>query len=457
MTRNNFERYLHLRGKYPEMIFDSYFIVVQDGRLDFGFEFSIPGLGCFRPEYKINLNKDVFINRPDRTILNSLVFNIGMIELISYWKLCCPPRIMIRAGNLTVQQKQWWRKLYYHGLGEFFHTNGIINSQEDFIEEFATTGKMHNPVFPEIAPSILVPVGGGKDSAVTLEILRKQGRRIIPFAMNPREAILRTVKIAGFDPGEMVVINRTLDPLMLELNGKGFLNGHTPFSALLAFVSVLGASLTGSEFIALSNESSANEPTIPGTMINHQYSKSFHFEKAFREYLHNYLVPGIEYFSMLRPLNELQIARLFSGFDSHFGSFRSCNAGSKTDTWCGKCSKCLFTYIILSPFVEQKILRGIFGRDLLEDRSMQHILNDLTGLSDEKPFECVGTIEEVKVALDELLMRHSDGEKLPALLDHYKKGRGKGATDPGKLLGQWSGENFVPEELTELLKNHLNG
>lgn len=99
---------------------------------------------------------------------------------------------------------------------------------------------------------------------------------------------------------------------MLELNEKGFLNGHTPFSAMLAFTSYFVAYLSGKKYIAVSNEQSSNESNIKGEKINHQYSKSFEFEEEFRWYINNYLEDHVQYFSMLRPLNELQIAKLFS-------------------------------------------------------------------------------------------------------------------------------------------------
>ncbi len=389
-------------------------------------------------------------------LIEPLVFHIGLIELISYWKLACPPKVIIKPGRLTDHQVSWWRSLYFNGLGEFFYTNGISASQDEFIHEFITEGKTHQMIFPDSNSSILVPVGGGKDSVVTLELLKNQKKRLVPFVLNPREASWRSIEKAGFVRSQTLAVNRKLDPLMLELNNKGFLNGHTPFSALLAFVSVLGATLTGSDEVALSNESSANEPTIPGTMINHQYSKSFHFESVFREYLKAYLAPGINYYSFLRPVNEIQIARFFSDFPAHFFAFRSCNVGSKTDSWCGQCSKCLFTYIVLSPFLQSNLLREIFGRDLLNDSSLSHILEDLAGMSDEKPFECVGTIQEVKATLDELINQYEPGVRLPALLNYYRAHRDN---EPGtfrKLLRQWSEENFVPAVLAKHLKNSID-
>ena len=220
----------------------------------------------------------------------------------------------------------------------------------------------------------------GKDSIVTLELLGDLPGSI-PLILNPRGASLNTVLARGYSEEDYIDIRRTIDPALLKLNDEGFLNGHTPFSALLGFVCALAAVISGKRFVALSNESSANEATIPGTTINHQYSKSVAYEKDFRHYPGRYLAPEVEYFSFLRPLNELQISRLFTGYPEYFPLFRSCNAGSKTDSWCGKCSKCLFSYIILSPFYTRGgPLNGIFGRDLFDDPDLIHYFDQLTGL-----------------------------------------------------------------------------
>ena len=240
----------------------------------------------------------------------------------------------------------------------------------------------------------LVPIGGGKDSAVTLELLRKcrAGPAAWVHYQSQRSHHPTPPESAGLSEEDRIIsARRTLDPGMLELNRQGYLNGHTPFSALVAFSSILAARMYGLDWVALSNESSANESTVQGSTVNHQYSKSFKFEEDFHRYEMRYLPGSAYYFSMLRPLSEFQIARYFAGQKQYHGIFRSCNAGSKEDIWCGHCPKCLFVYLILSPFLSTNALREIFGRDMLEDPEMIPTLEQLAGIQEEKPFECVGS------------------------------------------------------------------
>jgi hypothetical protein len=213
---------------------------------------------------------------------------------------------------------------------------------------------------------------------------------------------------------EVLVIRRKIDPTLLELNAKGYLNGHTPFSAMLAFYTRLASALSGIPNVALSNENSANESTVIGTSVNHQYSKSLEFEDDFRAY-----ASGFNYFSFLRPLSELQIAMLFSRFTDYHDVFRSCNVGSKEDIWCGHCAKCLFAYIILSPFIEPKRLNEIFGKSMLDDMTMELEFKQLIGEAETKPFECVGTVSEVRQALSMALKRWYPEER-PALVKDFK-------------------------------------
>jgi len=301
------------------------------------------------------------------------------------------------------KQQNWWKKLYYKGLGEFFYQNEIDCTFTNFVQfSFADEAKPYFRLyFKEIEPSqkVIVPIGGGKDSVVTLEELR-QKNEVIPFIINPRGATLDCANVAGFkNLDEIVILDREIDKNLLTCNKQGFLNGHTPFSAMLAFYTLLVSYATNTHEIALSNEASANEATVLGTEVNHQYSKSLEFEKDFRQYVQHYMGNCAHYYSFLRHFSELQIAEKFAQYPQYFPVFRSCNAGSKENKWCCNCPKCLFAYIILAPFIDKKTRLQIFGEDLLNKPEMKHFFNQLTGKESTKPFECVGTIEEVISAL----------------------------------------------------------
>ena len=445
MKRNeNQQRFDALRAQFQNFTFYQQEVRVEDGVLNMTFHFSLDDQYYFHPTMSIPSRPFYHWEAVPMAQLESLAFHIGMVELVSYWKLACPKTIVVKPFDLKLCQKKWWRHLYYQGLGEFRYLNGIDCSEHDFLKIESGTDRDFSRVEVTHCEAALVPVGGGKDSVVTLECLR-EAMPVIPLILNPRGATIHCVEAAGYTMDDVAVVNRTLDPTMLRLNNEGFLNGHTPFSALLAFLTLLVSAGTGAHYIALSNESSANESTVPGTDINHQYSKSIAFEKDFRDYVRQHLSAEIQYFSFLRPLNELQIASLFSRCTAYHEVFRSCNAGSKTDSWCGQCPKCLFTWIILSPFLSKERLTAIFGKDLSMDPALRPIFEELNGTSAVKPFECVGTVEEVRACVAAM------GDRKGTIMADSPRAEASVET----ILKRFNEEHFLPERFVELLKSKL--
>ena len=408
MTSRSYEQ---LRENFPVFEYSGYDFSIEGHDIRMQFHFAI-GEYEFHPKMRLSLGKYAISTLCEEDI-NGIIFQIGMIELISYWKCTCSPTLLIRSYKLDEAMQKWWKKLYFNGLGEFFYQNKIQTSEEEFLHfEFSEACPVASILtYPHISDSsrVIVPIGGGKDSVVTLEALRKECQ-VIPFIINPRGATLDCARIAGFPNEEdIVILQREIAPQLLELNKQGFLNGHTPFSAMLSFYSLLVSYGTNTRDVALSNESSANEPTIPGTKINHQYSKTLEYEEDFRYYVKTFLNDSNHYYSYLRPYTELQIAEMFAQHPQYFPVFKSCNAGSKENKWCCNCSKCLFAYIILSPFIDNDTMVSIFGEDLLDKPEMEQYFDELRGVAPNKPFECVGTIDEVNKALE--MIRESRRDK----------------------------------------------
>ncbi|MBN2639009.1 MAG: hypothetical protein JXR65_07975 [Bacteroidales bacterium] len=455
MTKvSNHNKYLQFRNDFPEFIFENFIVERKKKSLHIRYNFNISEKYFFHPELEILPRSIYNFDTLNDKMLQNLAFHIGMVELISYWKAACPPKVVIKPYQLNEEQISWWKKLYFHGLGEFFYLNGIHTDVDSFMEVESGSEPVKIADIDLSETKVLVPVGGGKDSVVTLELLKNSEFDVFPFVINPRPATQRTIAIAGFGEFESVIVRRTLDKTLLELNNRGFLNGHTPFSSLLAFVSVLTALASGSKYIALSNESSANESTVPDSKINHQYSKSFEFEEDFSWYVKKYIHPEVYYFSFLRPLNELRIASLFSKFQQHYESFRSCNVGSKSDSWCGKCPKCLFSWIILSPFIKYQTLTSIFGKDLLKDRDLKPVFEELTGQVDVKPFECVGTPDEVQAALNESIQNYPE-KKYSELIKDFKLSP-NADYDFKFLMNQWNDEHRLPGSFLTILSRYTN-
>ncbi len=455
------QTYQQLREQYPVFRFVSYTVTETADTLEIDYHFEIEGLSAFMPHWSLRKSKLYPLRVEGNSTLDAMVFALGMVELVSYWKITCSPRVEILAGHLDAMQAAWFKNLFFHGLGEFFYVNGIPLDPDGFMEivSLGEKPKGRRGVYKYL-DGCLIPVGGGKDSVVTMELLRGRKDTNFCYIINPRGATLDTAHIAEYTDDTILAAKRTLDPRMLELNKQGFLNGHTPFSAIVAFSALITAYMHRLQYIVLSNESSANEATVADSTVNHQYSKSFAFEKDFKAYEETYIGSGISYFSLLRPLSEYQIACLFAGMADYHYAFRSCNVGSKQDIWCGYCPKCLFVYLILSPFLPQEYLADVFGSAVLDDEGQLENFKKLIGEVPEKPFECVGSREEVNTAATRTIRAlELDEEPLPKLLQYYKTTAlyEQYRQTPNFYVHYFDDDNLLPDGFEALLQNKYYG
>ena len=455
-------KYEELKQKYPKFIYENYSYKISGNNLDIFFDFRIvprqardnpersrrvePGI-FFKPKVIIENVKKPQLARMGNRVLNNLIFHIGLIEIPSYWKTTCSPEIEIRAGYLNKEQINWWRRLIINGMGQFFYENKIDWRSKSFLTIKSPLETRSSSVLDKkLKNRCLVPFAGGRDSIVTLESLKKSAnwrKEISLFMVNPTERILKTAKVSGIK--NKIIVRRIVDKKLLELNKKGYLNGHTPFTALLSFLSVLGAVLLDYKNIVFSNEKSANEGNLKylGKTINHQWAKSSEFEKMFKNYCKKYLAKnlpagrqGINYFSYLRKYGELEISKMFIKYPQYFSVFSSCNASMRIVgppslklrrvKWCGNCPKCLFVYMTFYPFLEKKDLLKIFGRDIFNpstssgQEKLLAIMKALIGQGKPKPFECVGTKKEGRLALKLSLQKAKKSGKVPFLLTKIK-------------------------------------
>ncbi len=454
------EKFLQFREDYPSFSYDGWQLTKENDVIKIVFDFSIDGLCEFHPSTEISVADLEIANDYNSETAQKIIFNLGMVELISYWKCACPKTVNIKCGYLSEKDIKWYKKLYFGGLSEFFYINGIDTDEEEFMV-IKVNEELKHHTHPQVYNSKginLTPVGGGKDSCVTASLLKDFRDKNMFFTVNDQQARTDTVLAAGYSEKDIIKTYRTIDKNLLNLNSQGFLNGHTPFSAIVAFLSLYCAYLVGGKYIILSNESSANETNIEGVNVNHQYSKSYEFEEDFTAYVERNIFgyDGVEYFSLLRPFSELQIAKMFASLPQYHDTFRSCNRGSKKNVWCGKCAKCLFVFTILSPFIEYDRLVSIFGNDMLNDPDCTADFDGLAGITKLKPFECVGTKSEFNFALMRLCEKlEKDGKELPLLCRRFKENVDESTIDKN-LLKEYNALNNVPEEFLYIIMEMYN-
>mgnify|MGYP006988824927 CR=1 FL=1 len=443
-----YKTYDSLRKEHPSFVYSDYKIEKQDDCIYIEYCFKLENGPEFHPNIKVMTKNLNIVNDFDSVCAKKIIFSLGMVELLPYWKAACSQKVFIDCGFIDNWDIKWWKKLYFKELSEFHYLNNIVAYPEDFMEIVCRKARRDYPLFElNIANSNLIAIGGGKDSAVTSDLLKKYKDKNLFLTINDQKAREETVIAAGYNLDKIVRCYRNIDPVLLEINDEGYLNGHMPFSAIVAFLSLYCAFLTGSENIILSNESSANESNGNDRKINIQYPKSFEFEEDFRKYIEKNILNEIKYFSILRPFNEIQIAKYFSKCEEYHEIFRSCNRGSKENKWCAKCPKCLFVFIMLSPFMDYEKIVKIIGKDMLDDEEMEKDFDTILGIDDGKSFECAGTAAQVSLALY-LLSQKTDRTNAPLLLKRFNE-----KIDPSdinkNLLKEYNPEHNVPDEYLE--------
>ncbi|MEM6914906.1 MAG: hypothetical protein AAF511_13135 [Pseudomonadota bacterium] len=317
---------------------------------------------------------------------------------VSTYKAAAAKEIVLPP--LTPAGRALAEALYTHGLAEFFVRCGL---------PYPAGTLFHGDVVPGSPDELswkgspLIAFGGGKDSYVAGKIVERALGQPPQFSsVVLSDAVANTLSATA--PSDLLFIRRSLDPKLLTRQGA--FSGHVPITAINILVMTIASHLRGLGPVIFANERSADEPTmmVDGTPANHQYSKSSEFEKLLRAAVAEAAPGAPASFSILRPYSELWIGRAFSSISQAFPKFTSCNknfrlAGDADQRWCGNCAKCAFTSLILAPYITKTEDKEIFGRNMLDLDTLQPYYRELVGLTDHKPWDCVGTIAECQAAL----------------------------------------------------------
>lgn len=355
----------------------------------------------------------------DEQVLDKALQLLFLVAGVSYYKAFLAPDIIVEQAQIDQSLQQFLARTYQHGLGEFFYVNQLDPA-------YAIDFPVNQPVSTARALGIknqgqLIGLGGGKDSLVSIELLRKTGGNFATWSLNHKTQLTPLADKVG---GKHLWVTRQWDEQLLELkDNPAAYNGHIPISAIFACVGTVVAILSGYRDVVVSNESSASEPTLTykGRAVNHQYSKSLAFEKDFQTILNHLFGDGLRYYSFLRPLSEVRISEIFvlsGAFDKYKGVFSSCNRafvhGESKLFWDAKCPKCAFVFLALTPFVERTALESVFGgKNLLLTPELVPTYKQLLGIEGDKPLECVGEVKESRAA-----MRLAQ-KIYPTELEHY--------------------------------------
>lgn len=339
---------------------------------------------------------------------------LHLVAGISYYKAGVPGRIEVAGSVPDADEAELLDALYLHGLAEFAYRNKLdLRGRITFPRAASQADVSPVPSLrgSEQASRVLVPIGGGKDSLVVVEALKRTGVDATAVWVGNSSLIAAVAERTGLPT---LNVGRELSPLLFDYNRIGAWNGHIPVTAINAAILACAAVLYGFDAIAFANERSASAATLEyaGQQVNHQWSKGWAFERAFAAYLRSHVAADLDFFSLLRPFSELAVTHAFAKTGAaYFDVFSSCNRNFRilgpkpADRWCGRCPKCHFVFLALAPFLPKPRLLAVFGSNLLDDESQAEGFDALIEYRNHKPFECVGEAAEARAAFAALATR----------------------------------------------------
>jgi len=445
---------------YEKFIFDSYALNREARTIELRYSFD----DKLHFTETITLAPDAPLEHADSASVDRALFALHLAGGASYFKAFAPHIIEVRSGTLEPDQADFWNEFYTKGLGEYFYVNkmewhGLVN--------FLATTEARNAIphqVPREPQNALVPFGGGKDSQVTVELLRRAGIDVTLFRMQGHTFI---TELAEVNNAPLIEVSRALDPQLFELNKQGALNGHVPITGYVTFLTLTVGLLYGYDSIFFSNERSSDYGNVEylGMQVNHQWSKSNEAELMMTNYIERFVTHETRYLNALRPLSELAVAKLFVREPKYFAHVTSCNKNwlwQKLDEnpdqgrWCGECDKCSFVFAILAAFLPlNTMVNDIFKKNLFDNPNLLTIYRQLWGAEAFKPFQCVGTPEETQAALY-LATRSNDYANTVVGREFIQKVL-PGIADPEQLVKDTLAPDYsdVPPYIANLVKKEL--
>ena len=333
---------------------------------------------------------------------------LHLLAGVSYYKAAVPREIVVEGEPIDFDTALLLESFYVNGLGEFAYRNGL--HLHDRIKFPHVADKTPAAPVLGLREHALVAIGGGKDSLVSIEALRTAGIAQTVTWIGGSQLIKACAERTGLPT---LNLGRSLAPELFEFNRQGALNGHIPVTGVNSAIMLFAAIVLDADQVVFSNERSASYGSlIEGTgEVNHQWSKGWAWEQALGDHVQSHVAADLRYYSLLRPLSELAVARQFAKSDRYDAHFSSCNRNfhllgeRPAMRWCGVCPKCHFVFLALAPFMPKPRRVGIFGRNLLDDPQQVGGYDALLEYQDHKPLECVGEGRESRAAMAALAGR----------------------------------------------------
>ena len=313
-----------------------------------------------------------------------------------------------------------WSTVLHHVWGQWRYEHDLADYDGPSIVGAPAASAAPMGASPD--PSVLLFCGGGKDSLVAARVLEE--------AQVPYATYAYSHSTYGPPAAQHALIDGLLDHLMPterfrhwifddlldvpierlapELGIRSVTAAETPSSLFGALPLAVARGCTD---LVLAHERSADAANLvwdrTGEAINHQWGKSLEAERLLRDYVDRELVAGLSYSSILKPVHDVLIFRALAESLDAVPATHSCNVAKP---WCLQCAKCAYVWLGYQAFLPEATNAATFAdRNLLDDPANQVWFEQMLGLAAHTPFECIGQVDEARLAFELLRRRGAKG------------------------------------------------
>jgi tRNA(Ile)-lysidine synthase TilS/MesJ len=283
------------------------------------------------------------------------------------------------------------------------------NGPEFIITDSKPDSFLSTVEIPESDVKILVCNGGGKDSLLSLKLLEnsKEAFSAIQYSHSIYgESELQHKLIDQINDLSVPIRQHKMDIIDNFMNEdilKDFpeiktLCGAESFNSIFQIIPLM-LNFRYS-YLVLGHELSANQGNFYwdkiNAEVNHQWEKSYEAENIINNYIKNNLISNFNHFSILRPIHDYMIFNLLKGEERHIKFTSSCNIDKP---WCKRCPKCAYVWLGFMAYLAKDTVDEIFKENLFDIPELIETFLEMIGLKKHKPFECIGEIDEARLAV----------------------------------------------------------
>ncbi len=377
-------------------------------------------------------NIDLFAleKRYGETFMQKIYFHIMVLEASKLVSLHPKQFDLGKYAHFhTPQFEQLWRTLIYKIWGQWRYQQNKPDYQGPVFCSQAHEQRAKAISLPSATTEVLAFCGGGKDSLVGMKLLE---RADIPFASfaysssiygqsEPQHQLInKLVKCSlATEQHQLRIYDSFVDAPVRDSYPeiKEILAAETPTSLFAALPILLQNNY---HYMVLAHERSANTGNLiwsdTGEDINHQWGKSYQAEQLLNHYLQTEFISNCAYFSILQPIYDTTIFNLLRQDENMITATHSCNIKKP---WCCECPKCAYVWLNYMAYLDTKTVQTMFPDNLFDIEANQPWFYQMLGLGKHTPFECIGEVEETRLAFELCRRKGLTGKAMDMYCKHF--------------------------------------